>query len=305
MLSPSTPFTPLQQLIEETTLSYTALAEQYGIRLQVLQDLASYAHLAGDIDRQKALLALVLPGTIRYARASQITLTTRQLLQSAHEVLVEFSVIDDGPARGEAPAFSYFRTLAQARRLIEDLGGKSEVMALPGVSKTLKFIIRYRRQAPVLPPPPAYRLQGKRILLAEDNEVNAHTVAAILEGYGATVDLAANGRAAVDRFAAEGDAYDLMLLDLDMPQMDGLEAAHYLRKQLGCTVPMIGMGMKEGAPGALPGQEGAAAMDGERAGEREACFAVGMNAYIRKPFTVEGLLDTLGGLLRAARIESA
>jgi signal transduction histidine kinase/DNA-binding response OmpR family regulator len=117
-------------------------------------------------------------------------------------------------------------------------------------------------------------LQGMSILLVEDNELNQQVAGEILRGWGASVDIAANGRIALDILSAEGAGhYALVLMDLEMPVMDGREATRRLREEerfhdlpiIAMTAHVAGHGMKDG-------------------------LAKGVNGYIAKPFEPEELL---------------
>ena len=124
----------------------------------------------------------------------------------------------------------------------------------------------------------AYDLNGLRVLLAEDNAINQQIAVELLEGVGATVDVANNGREAVDKLlAAGGDIrYDLVLMDLQMPEMDGYQATARIRAEPRLVdIPIIAMT--------------AHAM----AEERDRCLAAGMRAHITKPIDPELLYRTL------------
>ena len=157
--------------------------------------------------------------------------------------------------------------------------GVSDVVQKPLLPNVLRRIFGVglekesaARQEHIIPHPGC--LQGMSILLVEDNELNQQVAGEILKGWGASVDIAANGRIALDILFAEGaEHYALILMDLEMPVMDGREATRRLREDerfqdlpiIAMTAHVAGQGMRDG-------------------------LAIGANGYIAKPFEPEDLL---------------
>ena len=112
-------------------------------------------------------------------------------------------------------------------------------------------------------------LLNKNVLVAEDNAINQMVVKHTLLKLGATADIAGDGAEAIEKF--KKNQYDLVLMDIQMPLMDGYETTAYIRNQLGSNVPIVAMT--------------AFALNGEE----EKCFESGMNDYVSKPFTIENL----------------
>jgi len=156
----------------------------------------------------------------------------------------------------------------------------TEFLPLPMRRSHLKTLLDSRHGAPPALPaaereaaPPA--LAGARVLLAEDNLVNQRVATAILKKLGLTPDLACDGLEACA--AAKAAPYDLILMDCQMPEMDGFEATRLIRQQEGGArrVPILAMT--------------ANAM----AGDRERCLEAGMDDYLAKPITILGLKEAL------------
>jgi CheY-like chemotaxis protein len=142
----------------------------------------------------------------------------------------------------------------------------------------LAEVITRRELPPAAPAAPPARGRGMRILVAEDNAVNQHVAESMLEWLGHRVDLVGNGREAL--VALEQADYDLVLMDVHMPVMDGYEAMRCIRARDASTcrnaaVPVIAL-----TANAL-------------SGDREACLAAGMTDYLSKPITREGLAEAL------------
>ncbi|MCJ7839254.1 MAG: response regulator, partial [Burkholderiales bacterium] len=199
------------------------------------------------------------------------------------------------PVLSMATAYSRDDLLAAAQGL--NLEG---VMIKPASPSTMLDTIMgalgaaTRRQLAVHPlpageAPGAVTLRGKRLLLVEDNALNQEVALGILEEAGAIVDVACDGREALERVAAA--AYDAVLMDCQMPVMDGFEATRRIRlDQRNAGLPVIAMT--------------ANAM----AGDRELCLEAGMNDHVAKPIDVAVLFTTLHKWLapqRAATVAAA
>ncbi len=127
------------------------------------------------------------------------------------------------------------------------------------------------------------RLAGARILLAEDNEINQQVAVELLEGVGAVVDVADNGRIAVEMLAGAGGAaaYDVVLMDVQMPEMDGYQATAKIRSEPRfAELPIIAMTAHATVE------------------ERSRCLAAGMNDHIAKPIDPAVLYGTVGRYYR-------
>jgi signal transduction histidine kinase/DNA-binding response OmpR family regulator len=135
----------------------------------------------------------------------------------------------------------------------------------------------------VLPPPRAATTPALRILLAEDNNINRKLATLLLERMGYEADYARNGREVLD--ALQRQVYDVILMDVQMPEMDGLETTRQVRQTAAFQQPHI-IGLTANA---MPG-------------DREACFSAGMDDYLTKPIQINGLQTALEkAAQRAAR----
>jgi CheY-like chemotaxis protein/HPt (histidine-containing phosphotransfer) domain-containing protein len=185
--------------------------------------------------------------------------------------------------------------LAISRQFAEALGGRLEVRSrvgkgtvfrlcfdpgpLKGVAMVVPEVGRPRRAAPPGRMGETFRLPPSRILIADDGEANRRLLEVILGRAGATVVAVDNGRDAVERTIAEG--FDIVLMDMEMPIMDGYTAVARLR-ELGVTVPVIALT--------------AHAMKGEE----EKCRAAGCSGFLTKPVDIDRLLATLSAELGEA-----
>ena len=128
----------------------------------------------------------------------------------------------------------------------------------------------------------AEELKGKRILVAEDNALNAEIILTILKDYGIEAELAGDGDIVIDMLKRnQADHYDMILMDIQMPHMDGYEATKVIRRleDRRAEIPIVAMT-------ANAFEE-----------DRKAAFAAGMNGHVAKPIEISRLLETMAELL--------
>ncbi len=182
--------------------------------------------------------------------------------------------------------------LAICQRLVSLMQGEIGLQSMAGVGSTFFFTIPLKplrhdhlpartgsgdgTDHPATADQPTRALQGYRLLLVEDHEINQMLLRELLEMEGATVDVASNGLEALARIRHPGKVFDAVLMDIQMPQMDGMEATRQIRKHPGgAGLPIIAMTAHT------------------RNEDREACLAAGMNDYCGKPIDIPGLIRML------------
>jgi CheY-like chemotaxis protein len=174
--------------------------------------------------------------------------------------------------------------LAITRKLVEIYGGQIRVESRVGEGST--FIVElpfelapasaYAEPAVSRPASANGAPKSARVLLVEDNAVNQRVVLAMLRKQGLRIDIANNGQEALDRLASVDEPYDLVLMDVQMPILDGLETTRIVRRDARWEhLPIIAMT--------------AHAM----IGDRERCLQAGMNGYISKPLQPALLIATI------------
>jgi PAS domain S-box-containing protein len=277
--------------------------------LQLLVDLppATPLRLRGDPLRIKQVLVNLGGNAIKFTDSGRVTIAVRveSLVAqgSSGEIELHISVRDTGiglSAAQKAILFEVFKQgdtsttrryggsglgLAICRRLVVMMGGTIEVVSTPGKGSDFNFAIPLELAREEMAPVMAERaveegmekFKGARVLLVEDSELNQQVACAILKYLGVNPDIAANGRDAVDLIKTHGsDYYRLVLMDIQMPEMDGFTATRELRKLDAIKqLPIIAMTADVMAEG------------------RDQCFAAGMNDYITKPINIRQLTDTL------------
>ena len=170
--------------------------------------------------------------------------------------------------------------LAISGKLVALMGGRIVVESRPGRGSEFSFQLELAERGEEPDAPAEVRGAGSftrgRILVAEDNDINRQVIGEILEGLGLSADMAENGREAVVKATAPEADYDAVLMDLQMPEMDGYEAAREIRiRRAGRHLPIIAV-----TAHALPN-------------ERRRCMESGMDGYVSKPVSPERLIGAL------------
>ncbi|MBE7245164.1 MAG: PAS domain S-box protein, partial [Actinomycetospora chiangmaiensis] len=284
-------------LIDNTLSIVRGLAEAKGLTLGVSLDPTLPSWLSGDEDRLRQVLLNLLNNAIKFTPSGRVDLAVAVAASEGESVRIDFRVTDTGigiPADKQDRLFrrfsqvdgSYRRAhdgtglgLSICKSLVELMGGEVAVESAEGRGSTFSFTVALRVAGTPLP---AARDLGdrrsrkpRRLLLAEDVPLNQDLACAILEGAGHTVDVVAEGAAALR--AVETGCYDLVLMDVQMPVMDGVSATRRIRALDGpaARVPIIAL-----TANVLPQQV---------AEFREA----GMDGHVGKPFVRGDLLDAV------------
>ncbi|MFM7814098.1 MAG: response regulator, partial [Flavobacteriales bacterium] len=173
--------------------------------------------------------------------------------------------------------------LTISRKLVDLMGGELTVKSEKGVGTTFQFSVRLMKtnEPEVKTTDEAMDLHGMNILLVEDNEINQYLANVLLESWNAEVDTCLNGEEALNKLREH--TYDLVLMDLQMPILDGFDATLKIRTELKLEVPILAL-----TANAL-------------SGERDRCLQLGMNGYVSKPFQPERLYQEIRVYLPAAK----
>ena len=263
------------------------------------------AVLVGDFLRIVQVLLNFVGNAIKFTREGGITLRVRIARRELAQLVVRFEVRDTGIGIAPAEQARIFEAFEQAetsttrefggtglgltisRRLARLMGGDVGVESAPGAGSTFWLDVRLGRAASVRDEAravctlPAHSLRrGARVLLVEDNAINQEVALELLGAAGLCVETATDGLQAVAK--AERATYDVVLMDLQMPGLDGLEATRRIRALPGWrAVPIIAL-----TANAL--EE-----------DRQACAQAGMNDFVAKPAEPAVLLHTLERWLAA------
>ncbi|MBI5179059.1 MAG: response regulator [Nitrospinae bacterium] len=299
-------------LLEKTSEIYSIRARGKGIALTVCLEPAMARTVAGDPTRLRQVIVNLLGNAIKFTHAGEIVLSARELSRGGDSVEVQVSVKDTGIGIPSGKLDTIFENFSQVdssttrkfggtglglsivRRLVMMMAGRIWVESEVGKGSAFHFTVRFKLPGAHELPLPASDDGGEartaqipiarrplHILLAEDSEMNQQVVTHILRAGGHTVSLAANGWQAVD--AARNHTFDLVIMDIHMPELDGEQAAKMIRHtelSTGARVPII-------AFTAMASKE-----------DRDRYLATGMDGYISKPVkaaTLLAYLDRFGG----------
>jgi signal transduction histidine kinase/CheY-like chemotaxis protein len=264
----------------------------------------------GDVNRIRQVLVNLLSNAVKFTADGSVTLRVASNAEASANIV--FHIIDTGigiPADQQLRLFDPFSQadasttreyggtglgLSISKRLAELMGGDIEVASTPGEGSCFSFTLMlspalenvHRNKAvKTVAELPALNAADISFLLAEDNVVNQTVALQMLNQLGARADVAVNGREAVE--LQQQRSYDIVLMDVQMPEIDGLEASMLIRQSSVLAQPYI------------------IAMTANAMNEdRDACLAAGMNDFLAKPVRLEDLHQTLSQALQSIRDSS-
>ncbi len=277
-----------------------ARAKGIGLAWEIADDVPEW--LECDAGRLRQVLLNLVGNAIKFTHRGEVRVAASRLAHlgsSDGEFFdLRFAVSDTGIGIPEETRTSIFEAFRQAdgstsrtyggtglgltisARLVELMGGAISVESEPGRGSIFRFGVKTRIAGPAEEKAERQRAasggDSLHILLAEDNAVNQKVATALLARRGHRVEVVGNGRMAAER--AKAEAFDLILMDLQMPEMDGWEAARQIRqreRETGARVPIVALT--------------AHAMGGAQA----ECLAAGMDGVIVKPFDPEQFYDAI------------
>ena len=267
--------------------------------------------LVGDDLRLQQVLLNLAGNAIKFTERGEVVVQLKLAMANLTDALVDFSVSDtgigiapehqqhifDGFSQAEASTTRRFGGtglgLSICQRLVALMGGHIALDSEPGRGSRFSFTLALPladdagdpdQQEPAAasptalsaPAPLGQRLAGLRLLVVEDNPINQEVARDLLRDEGATVTLAGDGRQGIAAVQAADPCFDAVLMDVQMPVMDGHAAASHLRRELGLSaLPIIAM-----TANALPS-------------DRAASLAAGMNDHVGKPFDLDELVAVL------------
>jgi signal transduction histidine kinase/ActR/RegA family two-component response regulator len=290
-------YTNVGQLVEQTADTLRLASHQKQLTLTTRIDLQfERMQLLIDPARLRQILVNLLGNAIKFTFSGEIRVELKGQWASEHQLDMELIVSDTGigiPVDKQTVIFQAFRQadgstvrrfggsglgLAIVQKLCELMGAHIHLVSAPGRGSTFSVMLRAPARQLLTNPldnDVRPRLPQGRVLVVEDNHVNQLVVANMLKNLGQQVDTALNGREALERMVQQ--RFDVVLMDCQMPEMDGYQATAEIRRLDGsvAATPIIALTANAMVE------------------DRERCLAAGMNDYLSKPVTLRMLREKL------------
>ncbi|MDR1677552.1 MAG: response regulator [Deltaproteobacteria bacterium] len=310
----------LKDVLDSVITTNWTPAQKKGLELNLKEFDSEQLRLIGDPGHLKQVLNNLVNNAVKFTEKGQVTVSVKNkekvlIDNGPAEITLEFSVTDTGIGFDDRDTEKLFTAFSQAddsmtrkyggtglglsitRSILEKMGSSLTFQSQPGQGSVFSFTVRLTEAKPKPKPkkekPKSDRdkaaelasgLKGARILLVEDNEMNQLVAKKIMEKAGIVVTIAENGRQALDKL--EEDDFDLVLMDIQMPEMDGLEATRRIRHLPKYNdLPILAMTahtLRE---------------------DREQSLKAGMNWHIGKPINLPELFGALAKYITGKEVQ--
>ncbi len=302
---------PVAQTVSRVVELFSENAQKKGLELSCIIDSSITGMMSGDPGRIRQILSNLINNAIKFTEKGRISVSVRKEDEDEHSCLIRFEVKDTGIGIAPEAIQQVFSRFSQAdnsmtrryggtglglniaKQLAELMGGTIGVDSEPVKGSTFWFSARLNKDCAAVAkqynqPIATPHQKGDHpltpfdahILLVEDNRVNMEVALAMLESFGCRVDVAENGREALA--ACQNTRYDLILMDGQMPVMDGYEATRRIR-----------LAEKDSGAGVGDHMTIVALTGHALQADREKCLQTGMDDYLSKPFNMQQLWSVL------------
>jgi len=289
----------VEELMKQVTQMHLVRAKAKNLKLMLSIDSDIPTYLIGDETRLSQILINLVSNAIKFTPQGRIEVNATESSRQDGFVTIRFAVKDSGIGIDPAKLQLIFERFTQAedyttrmyggtglglnivKSLVDLYRGKLDVQSVPGQGSEFSFEITFPIAEGVQEPLDATSehsdqspdLKGLHILLVEDNEHNQILAKTYLERNGGRVEIAGNGLIGLEMLRQK--SYEVILMDIQMPVMDGLQTTDVIRNELHSSIPIIGCS--------------AHALESEKS----RCIEAGMNDYITKPYTERDLIAAL------------
>ena len=296
----------IRPAVEKAVALFTARAKEKGLRLAVTIDPHVPAVISGDAGRLRQILINLLGNALKFTEVGEVTLTVTACEAFGNRRRISFVVRDTGPGIEPEHQQRIFESFSQvdasisrkyggtglglaiSRSLAEQMGGHMRVESQPGHGAAFSFNI-LAELAELAPPASGKPIRGQpaartsaaglsalKVIVADDNPINRKVAVSLLKRLGYQADCACDAKDLLERL--RHSVYDVVFMDVHMPEMDGLEATRCIRKDLPSArqpriVAMTAAAFPE---------------------DRVRCLDAGMDDYVAKPVGLEELASVLG-----------
>jgi len=261
--------------------------------------------LIGDPVRLHQIILNLVSNAVKFTTKGEIKVSVNLLSEDAEKVTIEFAIADTGIGITENKLEKIFENFQQAssntsrlyggtglglaivKQLVEPQGGSISVKSKVDEGSTFSFILNFFKTTAEAEAETGIleldtEMKNVKILVVEDIALNQLLMKTLLDDFRFESDIAANGKIALEKL--ETNTYDLVLMDLQMPEMNGFEATEHIRKKMNSSIPIIAL------------TADVTTVDLAK------CKSVGMNDYIAKPVDERLLYNKIVGLLKIAAI---
>ena len=287
----------LNEVVNNVISTLKLKASEKNIKLLYAIDSDVTNNLLGDKNRLNQILINIVGNAIKFTEKGKVELRITNKKTENNTIFIEFSIIDTGIGINQKKLQSIFDRFSQAevstsrkfggtglglsisKELIDMQNGSISVQSTENIGTTFTFVIPYtinlsathflddKKEIEL------FESFSKNILLCEDNELNQKLITTIFEKTNHTIHIANNGVEALELL--KNKDFDIILMDLQMPKMDGYETTTIIRNELHLTIPIIALTANS------------------LIYEKERCMNMGMNDYLSKPFSKKDLFELL------------
>jgi len=287
----------VRELVKRSVTVLSLKAEEKGLELKFDIDESIEPVLIGDPYRLNQIMLNLLSNAVKFTEKGSVEIYCCAISSNDNKQQLSITVKDTGIGMDEEFKSKIFQKFLQeenstsrkyggtglglsiTKQLVDLMGGEIKVKSKKNKGTSIEMLIPFSiGNVEDLEPEnntviDSEVLNGKRILLVEDNDMNRILAIEILKYYGAEIEEAVNGKVATELMREK--KYDVVLMDLSMPLMDGYQATYIVRNELKLTTPIIAL-----TANAIKG-------------ENKKCLKAGMNDYISKPFNEANLVQTI------------